>query len=809
MSFLEKHFFLTEKGRDRVASAAVALLTFFVFSPALMNGFVNWDDDINFLNNPHYRGLGLSQLKWMWTTYTIGHYSPLTWMSRGLDYLVWGMRPVGYHLTNLLLHAANAVLFYRLARRLFRVAGSAFSERSVRLTAAVSALFFAVHPLRVETVVWATERGGLLSGTFYLACLVFYLRWIESGGGNLRNRNAVWAEVFFALALLSKTSVMALPAVLLLMDVYPLRRLGGERGWFFHPSARRVWMEKIPFLLLALLSLPIAFLGPLRAGAMKGLGQYGLGSRLALVCDGLIFYLQKTFWPVGLSPLYELPSTVRLWSAPHLTHVFLVVLITALVLAIYKRWPFYAVAWGAYGVVLLPVSRVFLAGPQWAADRYTYVSCLPWALLAGAGLVLFLPKKISPALGRGLIVCVFGVLSFLTWRQTRVWRDSETLWRHALSINPRTSLAHINLGIYLHNRGRAEEAAVHYQAALDIDPHSELARANIGNIRMAEGKYSEAMEHYRAALALSPANPGLLNNVGVLLFKAGRSEEAMVWYQKALQIAPNVASTYVNLGNWHFQKRDFPKAIENYETALRLETRLRAGTPEPPLDPSAREMNPLGAIRGPLSLAQIHMRLAEALYQGERYAEAAENYRRALVYFPNDSPAMTGLADSCLALGRWEEAASLYEALLRNSDSAEFRYNYGLVLLNMGKPEEALRNWQQALVLEPADADAHVQIGLVLAARNDLSGAERHYEKALEIKPDSPEAHYNLALILLRQGRETVAQKHLQRVVGLRPRFGPVWKLLGELYLKQGDASRAQVCFRKAKSLGVADEESR
>src|SRR2546426_6408874 len=227
----------------------IALVTVAAFLPALQSQFVSWDDAENFLDNPYYRGLGWSQLRWMWTTH-LGHYIPLTWMTLGLDYLLWGMNPFGYHLTSLLLHAANAVVFFFVVHRILPLALPSRSERghALAVAAGFAALVFAIHPLRVESVAWVTERRDVLSGLFYLVTILLYLRACE---GEERGRRWYWLAVAtFVLALLSKSMVVNLPIVLLILDVYPLRRLGGAISWWSEP-ARRIYIEKIPFVLLA------------------------------------------------------------------------------------------------------------------------------------------------------------------------------------------------------------------------------------------------------------------------------------------------------------------------------------------------------------------------------------------------------------------------------------------------------------------------------------------------------------------------------------------------------------------------------
>src|SRR5213594_1613602 len=312
-----------------LAPLLVALFTLAAFLPALQNQFVNWDDKDNFLDNPHYRGLGWTHLRWMWTTH-LGHYIPLTWMTLGLDYLLWGMNPVGYHLTNLLLHAANAVVFFFVVHRILTRALPSPSERghALAVSAGFAALVFAIHPLRVESVAWVTERRDVLSGLFYLSAILVYLRACERGA---RGRGWYWLSVaVFGCALLSKSMVVNLPVVLLILDVYPLRRLGGFVGWWSEP-ARRVYVEKIPFVLLAAAASAIAVIALSSVPAARSLAQLSVPGRLAVSAYSLSFYLWKTVLPMSLSPLYELHD-VNPWAPSFLLTCGVVPALTALAL---------------------------------------------------------------------------------------------------------------------------------------------------------------------------------------------------------------------------------------------------------------------------------------------------------------------------------------------------------------------------------------------------------------------------------------------------------------------------------------------
>jgi len=403
------------------------------------------------------------------------------------------MNPVGYHLTSLLLHAANAVVFFFIARRLLTLALPSPSERghALAVSAAFAALVFAIHPLRVESVAWATERRDVLSGLFYLSAVLAYLRACDR---EERGRGWYWGAVaLFAGALLSKSMAVNLPVVLMILDVYPLRRLGGSIGWWSKP-ARRIYVEKIPFVLLAAVASAIAVMAQFSIHAALPLAQLSVPGRLAVSAYGLSFYLGKMIVPVNLSPLYELPRTVSPWAMPFILSFGLAVAITAIVLSLRRRMLGLPAAWLAYLVVLLPVLGIFQSGPQIAADRYTYLAGLGWAILAGAGLLSSWSRL--PFLLIGLVVFIPVGLGTLTWNQVHVWHDSKTLWAHALAIDPNSSVAHYNLGGALGQQGKLADAIHHYQRALQITLGDADAQTNWGGALAQQGKLAEAAEHY-------------------------------------------------------------------------------------------------------------------------------------------------------------------------------------------------------------------------------------------------------------------------------------------------------------------------
>jgi tetratricopeptide (TPR) repeat protein len=547
------------RGRDSSAwwltPLFVALITFVVFLPALRDGFVTWDDDRNFLMNPGYRGLGMTELRWMWTTFHMGHYVPLAWMTLGLDYVLWGMNPAGYHLTNVLLHTANTVLLYVIARRLLTLVRSDTSnDRTIDVAAAFAALLFGIHPLRVESVVWITERRDVLSGLFYFLCVLFYLKSRDDG------RRWYWLAVLvFPLALLSKATAVTIPAVLLILDVYPLRRLGGDAGWW-GTSARRVYAELMPFVLLA------AATSVLSLVALHPPSQLNAAGKIAVSAWSLCFYLWKTLVPTDLAPLYEMRHHIPPLRWPFLVSYAAVIGISIGAWLIRKRWIGVSIAWLAFVVIIFPLLGVVQNGPQIAADRYTYQAAPVLAILAGAAFARLawpLPSS-AIALASGVVL----TLGVLTWNQSRVWLNSATLWTRVLEHDAESSIAHTALASLMFADGKVDEAIAHYERSLALDPTYADGHNNLGVALASRGRLNEAVAHYERALALKPAYAEVHSNWGVVVARQGDLPSAIEHYQRALVIDPGNADAHVNWGNALVRMGRLDEAIGHYQDAV-------------------------------------------------------------------------------------------------------------------------------------------------------------------------------------------------------------------------------------------------
>jgi tetratricopeptide (TPR) repeat protein len=540
----------------------VALVTFVAFLPALRAGFVTWDDNGNFLDNYDYRGLGPAQLQWMWTTFHMGHYVPLAWMTLGFDYVIGGMNPFGYHLHNVLLHAVNAVLVFALAVRILETAQMERRETDHSRTvvaAAVAALLFAVHPLRVESVAWVTERRDVLSMLFCLTSVLCYLRSVAGTGG--ARRWYVLSVGAFVAALLSKATSMSLPAVLLVLNVFPLRRIGGTSG-FWTPNARRVYAELLPFAALALGTAALSLI------ALKPPTQLSFSAKLAVSAYSVVFYLMKTVWPTGLAPLYEMPRRVDPLAVRYVVSAIVLVVLSALMWIGRRRFPGIAAAWVVFLFVLAPLSGVVQNGPQIAADRYTYHAAPALAILVGAGVQRWLRSSSDV---RALAVAFpIAMLAVLTWRQTEVWHDSGRLWSRVLSVDPTSSIAHVAIGDLLIREGRLAEAETHYRRGVELDPTFATGFNNLGVLLARQGRFAEAVDRYRQALELRPAYADAHNNWGIALSEQGDYGGAIAQFRETLAIDPRLADAEVNIGNALVRQQRAADALAHYERAAAL-----------------------------------------------------------------------------------------------------------------------------------------------------------------------------------------------------------------------------------------------
>ncbi len=621
----------------------VVFVTAAVFLPVLNCEFVNWDDPKMIVDNPAFRGFDPAHLKWMFTTFHMGHYQPLSWVTLALDDAVWGTNPAGYHLTNLLIHAANAFLVYLLALRLISIVFAVQSvDSSLRLVAAFAALLFSIHPLRVESVAWVTERRDVLSGFFIFLTLICYLNAVTAPDKS-RGRWMIASLSAYLASLLSKASGITLPVILFVLDFYPLRRLTGPLVWS-DLRKKYVFIEKIPFLFFASIFAGIAMLAQKDAKALLPLAEYGMPERVAQAFYGMAFYIWKTVWPFGLSPFYEIPQGVDPLSWPNLLRAVLVLGTAAAAVRLWRRRPAILSVHLCYLLAIAPVLGFAQSGPQYVAARYSYLSCVGLAVLAGgANFALvrpphmnsrsFLISSVAPAVG------ILIVLGFLTVQEVGIWHDSEKLWRRAVSMSPRSFFPRVNLGQILLDQKNFPESLEQFQEAISIRPGDARPYHSAAMTLAQMGRPADAVPYFTKSLEIRPADPDVHCNLGHTLASLGQSDAAIVHYRKAIALRPDFSAAHNNLANELGLRGNPDEAIEHYARAIAL-------------DPGNT-----GA----------HHNLGMALMTMGRITDAVASFRESVRLRPDYAKAHFHLGQALQKLGRSAEAHESFETALRTS----------------------------------------------------------------------------------------------------------------------------------------------
>jgi tetratricopeptide (TPR) repeat protein len=545
------------RNRPRTAAclALVAAATLAALWPVLSNGFVYWDDDVNFLTNPSFRGLGWTQLRWMFSSTLGGHYIPLTWLTLGADYEVWGMDPFGYHLTNLAFHTANALVLFFFLRRLTRLAvRPSGPDAGWRLDAASAcgALLFALHPLRVESVAWITERRDMVSGFFGLLFLLTYLRWAEAPARERAPRRAACLTAFILTALARPNCVTLLGAAFIL-DFYPLRRFSDPRS----PQAREALREKLPFLLPAAAGVAAVLAANHATGTLAfAAGETPL-ERLTQLSMGLHLQVAHFCWPVGLSPVYGLSESSReLWGVL-IVHAAVPVALTVALLAAARRWPAGLAAWAYYLLMLLPAHG---SVDTWSVtnDRYSYLASLAWSALAAGGLyAAWGVKGARRALVVASVFAVLVVLGAMTRGQCAVWHDTISLWTSAAAADSRSPLPYLGLGRAYLARGDKDASVAAFREGLRLYPRNAQLQKDLAAAERRSGTDDAASLIYRGAELLSRGD------------YAGAVEPL----EKAARLDPASESAQLDLGNAYAQTGRLAEALTRYETVLRLNPR--------------------------------------------------------------------------------------------------------------------------------------------------------------------------------------------------------------------------------------------
>ena len=697
----------------------LVLGTMALYWPATRCDFVNFDDDLYVTANVQVqKGLTWEGIKWACLNPVCWNWHPVTVWSHMLVRQLFGGKPWGHHLANVILQAVNTGLVFLLLRRM---TGALWRS-------ALVAVLFGWHPLHVESVAWVAERKDVLSGLFGLLALMAYARYAEgirakgeggtrkpAAGGPWSVAGGRWslfnlpAGVFYllslfllALGLMSKPMLVTWPFVMLLLDYWPLRR-------FEFSTVLRLAKEKIPFFVLVALASVVTFVVQQRGGILLTAKTLPLGARVGNALISYCRYLGKLFWPANLAVFYPHPGYWPLGKV--LLAGGLLLGITVLVWVGRRRHPYLLVGWLWYCGTLVPVSQMVQTANMAMADRWTYLPSLGALVVVVWGVCeltrgwRYQALALSVAGSAVVVVC-----AALTRQQIGYWKDSETLFRHALKVTEHNWFVHNHLGGAFYSQGQMDEAIRHYREALRLNPDYAQAHNNLGMALLSKGHLDEAVSQFQEALRLERDNAEAHNNFGIALLQQSRTDDAIRQFKEAIGLKPDLAQAHYNLGAALDQKGQLDEATREYQEAVRLQ----------PDYPNA------------------HYSLGIALGRKGQVGEAIRQYQ---------------------------------EAIRLQPDYAEAYNNLGIIFYQQSRPDEAIREFQEAVRLRPDQADAHNGLGMALSSKGHFDEAVSQFQEALRLDRDSVEAHYNLGVALARKGQSDEAIRQFQEALRLKPDF--------------------------------------
>ncbi|MFT3828809.1 MAG: tetratricopeptide repeat protein [Opitutaceae bacterium] len=758
---------------QRVASplrtALIAILlagaTLLLFSRSAGYGFVNYDDPRHVLNNFHVQaGFTAESLRWAFT----GHgdiWNPLVRLSHILDWTLFGASARGHHVQSMLWHALNAALAFLLLRRLT----GAF------WTSAFCAALFAWHPLRVESVTWISERKDVVSVAFGLLTLLAYARYAEhrAAGANAATAYMLTLAAMTA-ALLSKPSMVALPAIFLLLDFWPLRRCAVARPTAPTPPepepVRRLLLEKLPFVALAAVASIIVVRTQTAAGDF--VLDLPLGARLGNALVSVPRYLGKFLWPFDLAVAYPHPGWWPAWIIAAAGAFVLAVSVCAW--RTRRSHPWIAVGWLWFLAALAPMSGVLQVGFQSLADRYSYFPLLGWqiALLWTLRSVLprILPRLSGPVLaGLALLGC-----GLRTWDQQQHWSSSRALYEHALAVTKDNAPAHAFLAYTSAAEDRSDDARHHSARALALDPDNSVALLVRARLQLADRRTDDAIATFRHLLRTHPGDWSATLELARTLYE-----------QHRLSDAADLLAT-------------IPPGVPEYVAAQAGRSRIAfdGGHPE-----AARDLL-ADALAGRPAEPALLVPLCTLLQQAGRTDEALALFVRARVAQPTSPDLALLQSDFLRNLGRHAEALSLAEAALKLDPhyTAALRSRAQL-LATLGRADDSLAAYETLLRAAPSNHTALFEAGLLREQRGDAAGAIACYRRAATAEPRFVDAQLALARLAEAQGHSAEADSTFARALAAVPDSGPLHRAYADVLGRRRDFAGALLHYRRAVEL--------
>ncbi len=611
----------------------LALAVSVIYGQTINHEFINFDDDVYIYQNIHVKdGLTKENIKWAFTDVYGGNWHPLTWLSHMLDIQLFGLNSGAHHLVNASLHLVNGWLLFFI---LYRSTGCIWKSAFV-------AVFFAVHPLRVESVAWAAERKDVLSAFFGFLTIFAYLLYVEKPGPT----RYLCVVYLFILGLLAKPMLVTLPFLLLALDYWPLQRLFNKTNQTANFSnLQNKIFEKLPLFALVGFSSWLTIRAQSIGSSIKSLDDFPLWVRASNALESYLGYLGKILWPQDLILFYSHPQETITWVGG-LVGLFLLTSLTGMLFYFKDRFPFGLMGWIWFLISLIPVIGLVQVGHQSMADRYTYIPSIGISLSIVWGCGRFIEKRWRK-LGVIFGSVIFVVLTYLAWVQAGKWKNNESIYQYVLEIDPDNKLALHNYAVDINQKAKKlvrernfEEAYIKWNQAIKLDPQFAALKVDLGNALAAQGKLEKAEEQYRFALKIQPEDALTLANLGSVLIRKGKIEEAMEKFDHALNIKPNF-----------------------FEALL-----FKAG----------------------------------ALTIKKNYLGAIDQYKQALALNSNRPEIYNNLGGILLSVGKISEAINAFQNAIKKAPRQPgFIFNLGRAYWMDGKKDEAIRIWKNVLKLRP------------------------------------------------------------------------------------------------------------
>jgi protein O-mannosyl-transferase len=642
---------LTSQKKILLISLLLVVITVIGYEPIRHNDFVTYDD-ISYItgNLGVQQGLNPQTIAIAFRS-SYGNYHPLTWLSHMLDCQLYDLNPLGHHLTNLLFHILNTLLLFWIMKRM---TGFIWSSAFI-------AAVFALHPLHVESVAWASERKDVLSAFFFMLTILAYTFYVKKPSFI----KYLLIFILFTLGLLSKSMLVTLPFVLLLLDYWPLKRL----------SLRSVY-EKIPLIVLSAAGSIVTFIAQDRAGSTKMMFELTLFSRIGNCLASCVGYIIKTFYPINLAVLYPHPgNTLPVYKS---ILSLMILLVISIIIFLLRRHRYLAVGWLWFLGMLVPVIGLVQVGYQAMADRYTYLPSIGLYIVIAFGTSSILSKwQYKKILLSVISVLILASMCFLTRIQVGYWKNSGTLFGHALNVTENNIVMHDNMAAHLINQKQYNEAFLHLKEAMRIDPLYSPPFRHIGDIFIAQNKLDKAMVAFRKAevLGFSPSCD-VYGQLGIVYFKMGKYDLAEKNYKKAIELRPDHQNAKSNLAILLYLREQKDRAVELWQEVLEL---------------NAKHVN-------------SNYNIGEAMSQQQEYTDAVKYFEAAIKEDPDHLDTLRKL---CMLLTSKKEkpfynpkrAAKLAQHAidLAGNKDPEILHALSLALFSSGDSERAIETAEKAI----------------------------------------------------------------------------------------------------------------